>query len=58
MQFSRNTSRTGGKILLIKIALFLIIIIVGTTLLSKIEFPYPNKVIEKIIPNDKIKIVK
>ena len=58
MQFSKNTSRRSNKGLLIKIFLILIITIVAITLLGKIEFPSPNKDIEKIIPNEKLKIVK
>ena len=58
MQFSKNTSNGTGKSLLIKIALVLIIFIGAIVLLEKIEFPYPNKDIEKIIPNEKLKIVK
>ena len=58
MQFSKNTSNGSGKSLLIKIALVLIIFIGATVLLGKIEFPSPNKGIEKIIPNEKLKIVK
>ena len=58
MQFSKNTSSGSGKSLLIKIALILIIFIGATVLLEKIEFPSPNKYIEKIIPNEKLKIVK
>jgi hypothetical protein len=58
MQFSKNTSNGSSKSLLIKIALVLIIFIVATVLLGKIEFPSPNKHIEKIIPNEKLKIVK
>ena len=58
MQFSKNTSNGSGKSLLIKIALVLIIFIGVVVLLEKIEFPYPNKDIEKIIPNEKLKIVK
>ena len=58
MQFSKNTSNGSGKSLLIKITLVLIIFIGATVLLGKIEFPYPNKNIEKIIPNEKLKIVK
>ena len=58
MQFSKNTSSGSGKSLLIKIALVLIIFIGAIVLLRKIEFPYPNKKIEKIIPNEKFKIVK
>jgi len=58
MQFSKNTSDGSGKGLLIKIALVLIIFIGTIVLLEKIEFPSPNKDIEKIIPNEKLKIVK
>ena len=58
MQFSKNTSSGSGKSLLIKIALVLIIFIGTIVLLEKIEFPSPNKNIEKIIPNEKLKIVK
>ena len=58
MQFSKNTSSGSSKSLLIKIALVIIIFIGVTVLLGKIEFPSPNKDIEKIIPNEKFKIVK
>ena len=58
MQFSKNTSSGGNKGLLIKIASVIIIFIGVTVLLGKIEFPSPNKDIEKIIPNEKLKIVK
>ena len=58
MQFSKNTSRLNNKGLLIKVFLILIITIGAITLLNKIKFPSPNKQIEKIISNEKIKIVK
>ena len=58
MQFSKNTSSGSSKSLLIKILLVIIIFIGVTVLLGKIEFPSPNKDIEKIIPNEKLKIVK
>ena len=58
MQFSKNTSNGSSKSLLIKITLVLIIFIGAVVLLGKIEFPSPNKNIEKIIPNEKLKIVK
>ena len=58
MQFSKNTSSRSSKSLLFKIALMLIIFIAAIVLLGKIEFPSPNKDIEKIIPNEKLKIVK
>jgi len=58
MQFSKNTSTGRSKGLLIKTSLVLSVIIVAVILLSKIDFPSPNKEIEKIIPNEKLKIVK
>ena len=58
MQFSKNTSNGSSKSLLIKIALVLIIFIGAIILLGKIEFPSPNKDIKKIIPNEKLRIVK
>ena len=58
MQFSKNTSTGIGKGFFIKMILFLITIIVAVILLGKIDFPSPNKTIEKIISNEKLKIVK
>ena len=58
MEFSKNTSSGSSKSLLMKIALVLIIFIGAIVLLGKVEFPSPNKDIEKIIPNEKLKIVK
>tara|TARA_B110000196_G_C20862179_1_gene527879 strand:+ start:39 stop:224 length:186 start_codon:yes stop_codon:yes gene_type:complete len=61
MQFEKNTSigkqRTLLRILfkvLIVFVFFSILIIV----IDKIDFPYPNKQIEKIISNENLKIVK
>ena len=58
MQFIKKTSTGPSKNFLIKMTLFLIIIIVAVVLLGKIDFPSPNKEIEKIIPNEKLKVVK
>jgi hypothetical protein len=58
MQFQRNTSIGRSKSFLIKTTLILVIIICAVVLLGKIDFPSPNKEIEKIIPNEKLKIVK
>ena len=58
MQFTKNTSSSRNKGLLIKTLLILAVVIGAITLLGKIEFPYPNKDVEKIIPNEKFKIVK
>jgi hypothetical protein len=58
MQFSKNTSTGTSKKFIIKITLVLIAIIGAVILLNKIDFPSPNKEIEKIIPNEKLKIIK
>jgi hypothetical protein len=58
MQFIKNTSSSRTKGLLIKALLILVVFVVAIILLGKIEVPYPNKDVEKIIPNEKLKIVK
>tara|TARA_B100000767_G_C19281800_1_gene335779 strand:+ start:104 stop:280 length:177 start_codon:yes stop_codon:yes gene_type:complete len=58
MQLSKNTSSRSNKGLLIKVFLILTITIGSVILLGKIEFPSPNKDIIKIIPNEKLKIIK
>ena len=58
MQFSKNTSTGTSKNFIIKMILVLIVIIGAVILLNKIDFPSPNKEIEKIIPNEKLKIIK
>ena len=58
MQLSKNTSSGKRRGFLIKVALFLVIIFVGVLMLSKIDLPSPNKIIEKKISNEKLKIVK
>ena len=58
MEFSKNTSTGTRKSFLIKTTLVLIVIIGAVILLGKIDFPSPNKEIIKIIPNEKLKIVK
>ena len=58
MQFQKNTSTGRSKGFLIKMILVLILITGGVVLLGKIDFPSPNKEIQKIIPNEKLKIVK
>ena len=61
MEFHKNTSigKSGSftKILfkVVSICFLFFIIIV---LVDKIDFPSPNKKIEKIIPNENLKIVK
>jgi hypothetical protein len=58
MQFSKNTSTGRSNGFLIKTALVLITIIGTVILLGNIKFPSPNKEIEKIIPNEKLKTIK
>ena len=61
MQFQRNTS--SGKLshtikFLIKLIVILLILFLALILLNKIDFPAPNKKIEKNIPNENFKVVK
>ena len=61
MQFTKNTSKGRLAYLgnfLIKIALIVFVIFLAVILVSKIDFPAPNKKIEKIIPNENFKIIK
>ena len=58
MEFSKNTSTGVSKGTLIKVTLILVIAIGLMVMLSKIDFPSPNKKIEKIIQNEKFRIVK
>ena len=61
MQFQRNTSVGKYNLVikfLIKIVLVLLLIFFVIILLNKIDFPSPNKEIEKTIPNENLKIVK
>tara|TARA_B100000427_G_scaffold210514_1_gene175498 strand:+ start:226 stop:411 length:186 start_codon:yes stop_codon:yes gene_type:complete len=61
MQFTKKTSTgkvtTIGKFL-IKVILVLFLLFLGIILISKIDFPAPNKKIEKIIPNENFKTIK
>ena len=61
MQFTKKTS--SGKLIslsrfLMKAILVVFVLFLGVILISKIDFPAPNKKIEKIIPNEKLKVVK
>jgi len=61
MQFTKKT-RSGklttiGKFL-IKVILVFIVLFLVVILISKIDFPAPNKKIEKIIPNENFKTIK
>tara|TARA_B100000427_G_scaffold295382_1_gene274472 strand:- start:606 stop:791 length:186 start_codon:yes stop_codon:yes gene_type:complete len=61
MQFQKKTSagRYGGLIkTLIRVVLFFIIVLLLVVLVDRINFPYPNKKIEKIITNENFKVLK
>ena len=58
MHLSKNTSTGTSKRFLIKMILALIFIGMAVIFLGKIDFPSPNKEIQKNIPNEKLKIVK
>ena len=58
MQLSKNTSKGISKSFVIKVTLILVVFISIVLMLDKIDFPTPNKEIEKIIPNEKLKVVK
>ena len=59
MQFTRNTSSSKSVIgLIIKLGLVVVLLLGTIFFLSKIDFPAPKKIIEKIIPNENFKIVK
>ena len=60
MQFYKKTRSTNFNFLKFAVkALIILIIFVGIViLLNKVNFPAPNKAIEKIISNENFKIVK
>ena len=60
MQLQRNyNSRSNVLIkIIIKFVLVFLLFFILVVLFDKIDFPSPNKVIEKIIPNENLKIVK
>ena len=61
MQFTKKTSTGGlfaiGKFI-IKLIFMVVVLFIGVVLISKIDFPAPNKKIEKVIPNENFKTIK
>ena len=59
MQFIKKTSSRMSIVgLIVKLSLAILIIIGIVFLLNKIDFPSPEKKIEKIISNENFKIIK
>tara|TARA_Y100000741_G_scaffold299229_1_gene240366 strand:- start:713 stop:895 length:183 start_codon:yes stop_codon:yes gene_type:complete len=57
--YKKTRSRNFNFLSLFIKVLIIVIIFAGIVfLLNKVNFPAPNKVIEKIIPNENFKIVK
>ena len=57
--YKKTRSRSYSFLSLVVKMLIILVIFAGIIfLLNKINFPTPNKVIEKIIPNENFKIVK
>ena len=61
MQFTKKTS--SGKLTAIgkfvtKVILVVFVLFLGVILISKIDFPAPNKKIEKIISKENFKTIK
>ena len=55
----RQGDRSGFFIkILIKVALIFVLVFTLVIFVDKIDFPSPNKKIEKIISNENLKIVK
>ena len=61
MKFQRYTTVNKSNVLIkiiIKVVLVFLLFFIAIVLFDKIDFPLPNKAIEKIIPNENLKIVK
>ncbi len=57
--YKKTRSRSSSLLsLVIKVVIILMIFAGIIFLLNKINFPAPNKLIEKVIPNENFKIVK
>ena len=61
MQFTKNTSKGKlfgtGKVL-IKIIIVIFILFLGIIIIDRTNMPTPNKLIEKVIPNENFKKIK
>ena len=61
MQFERKTRGSSFSSIgrfLIKLAIIFFLLIIVIILVDKIDFPKPEKNIEKLVPNEKFKIIK
>ena len=61
MQFEKKTSIGRDNSLIkisVKIAIVFVLLFITIIMLDKIDFPSPNKKIEKVISNENLKTVK
>ena len=58
MEFKKNTSVGRFKNIIKYVVIFVLLFFLIIFLANKINFPSPNKSIEKIISNENLKIVK
>ena len=61
MQFQKRTksgSLSGLAKLFLNFFLAILVLFVCVLLLDRIDFPSPNKKIEKVLPNEKFKTIK
>ncbi len=61
MQFTKKTSNgkfNGMSKFLLKVVLVVFVLFLGVIIVDRIDFPAPNKKIEKIIPNENFKTIK
>ena len=60
MQFQKRKAGSFSVVgkLLIKIFLVFFALFISVLLIERIDFPSPNKKIEKILPNENFKIIK
>ena len=60
MQFQKQKAGSFSVVgkLLIKIFLVFFALFISVILIERIDFPSPNKKIEKILPNENFKIIK
>ena len=61
MQFQKRTksgSLSGVAKLIVKFVLIILVLFICVLLLDRIDFPSPNKIIEKVLPNEKFKTIK
>ena len=57
--YKKTRSRSSSLLSFVTKVVIILMIFAGIVfLLNKINFPTPNKIIEKIIPNENFKIVK